>query len=33
MARKETLTQWLEEATMETNITGLNEEEEVLITL
>lgn len=32
MARKETLTQWLEEATMETNITGLNEEEEVFIT-
>lgn len=31
MARKETLTQWLEEASTETNITGLNEEEEVLI--
>lgn len=30
MARKETLTQWLEEAAVETNITGLEEEEEVL---
>ncbi len=29
MARKETLTQWLEEAAMETNIVGLTEEEEV----
>lgn len=30
MARKETLTQWLEEAAMETNINGLSDEEEVL---
>ena len=29
MARKETLTQWLEETAMETNIAGLKEEEEV----
>lgn len=33
MARKETLTHWLEEAATETNITGLNEEEEVLTLL
>ena len=30
MARKERLTHWLEEATTETNITGLQDEEEVL---